>query len=78
MESRSRRLGCPGIETLVTWQNGEIRATYPKSSVVIMNGLKNPEIPLLASYKEEPDTEFWEAFPRAELPKEATTRVNVG
>ena len=78
MESRSRSLGCPGKETLVTWLNGEIRATYPKSGVVIMNGLKNPEIPLLASYKEDLDTEFWEAFPRAELPKEATTRVNVG
>ena len=43
-------------------------ATYPKSSAVMMNGLKNPEIPLLASYKEEPKKEFWEAFPKAELP----------
>ena len=44
----------------------------------MMNGLKNPEIPLLASYKEELKKEFWEAFPKAELPDGATTRVNLG
>ena len=42
-----------------------------------MNSLKNTEIPVLDNYEGSAEDDFLEKFPKRELPKEATTRVNV-
>ena len=36
--------------------------------------IKNPDVPELKSYVEEPSEDFWKAFPKRDLPGVVTTR----
>ncbi len=38
---------------------------------------KNPEFPVLASYREKADRSFWDKFPSKELPYKPTTKINI-
>jgi hypothetical protein len=37
----------------------------------------NPEVVVLDDYPKKPPTEFWDSFPKADMPTEVSTRVNV-
>ena len=39
--------------------------------------IKKMEIPLLASYEKGADGEFWNKFPKKDLPRNASTRLNI-
>ena len=51
----------------------------PKAQNIPLKPLKNPEIPILPSYKEAPEASFWEKFPSCPLPdySERLTEVDV-
>ena len=51
---------------------------WPPEEVVNMNGLKNTEVPVLRDYTGNASEDFWNKFPKRELPNQASTRVNVG
>jgi hypothetical protein len=37
----------------------------------------NPEVVVFDDYRKKPPTEFWDSFPKADMPTEVSTRVNM-
>jgi len=73
-----RNLGVPDIwETVESWINRDTVPSYPLPSDPSMISRKFTDIPILEDYSKCPDESFWTNFPRRELPKRATTRINV-
>ena len=58
------------------WLDPSNPVYYPVESESKMNALKNPEIPILPRYESFADEDFWNKFPKRELPQNATTRVD--
>ena len=53
-------------------------AKYPEAIMAKCHGLKNAEIPIIDSYEFGANSDFWNKFPKHELPVAASTRVNIG
>ena len=70
-------MGFPETNTVGKWLDTKTDAEWVKEASVKINSLKNPEIPVLKSYEGSAEDDFWEKFPKRELPERATTRVNV-
>jgi len=73
-----KNLGIPeNWETVESWLNREEVPSYPPLTETDMVSRKFPEIPILEDYSKTPEDSFWTHFPRRDLPKRATTRINV-
>ena len=55
----------------------DIQAEDPGKEEVSSPSIKNTEIKILDDYESEPGQEFWDNFPRRELPTEIFSKVNV-
>jgi len=64
-------------ETVESWLNNKNIPSYPPLTDVKMAERKFPEIPILEDYSVAPDDSFWSKFPKRDLPKRASTRINV-
>ena len=71
------RLGFPEWRKVSNWLNTELSVVYPLVPNIEELEVKNPEVPELTSYEEEPHDEFLKFFPKRDLPGKVTTRVNV-
>jgi len=58
------------------WLDNSITPEYPQEAPMKEIKREFTEIPLLENYEEVPDESFWKNFPKRELPKKATTRIN--
>ena len=74
---RRDSLGFPDKKTTEMWLDPAISTPFPPKTLVVMNSLKNSEIPILNNYEISADESFWEKFPKRSLPAKASTRVNV-
>ena len=70
-------MGFLETNTVGKWLDTKTDAEWVQEASVKINSLKNPEIPVLKSYEGSAEDDFWEKFPKRELPERATTRVNV-
>ena len=70
-------MGFPDKKTTEMWLDPAISTPFPPETLVIMNSLKNSEIPILNNYEISADESFWEKFPKRSVPAKASTRVNV-
>ena len=77
MSNRRRSLGFPEMMVVEKWLELDENAVWPPEAAIKRNSLKNTEMPVLDNYEGSAEDDFWEKFPKRELPKEATTRVNV-
>ena len=59
------------------WINSSGIPSHPGPENVKLFEKKNKEIPKLGDYVNAPNEDFWEKFPKNELPKGCHTRVNV-
>ena len=59
------------------WMDDDIQAEDPRKEEVSSPSIKNTEIKILDDYESEPGQEFWDNFPRRELPTEIFSKVNV-
>ena len=71
-------LGFPDPEIVDFWLNSEEEAIWPPVETVKMNGLMNTEVPVLRDYTGNASEDFWNNFPKRELPSDASTRVRLG
>ena len=70
-------MGFPDEKTTEMWLDPAISTPFSPETLVVMNSLKNSEIPFLNNYEISADESFWEKFPKRSLPAKASTRVNV-
>ena len=77
-EVTSATFGLP-IPNLTKWFDETEPPKIPKAQPTPLKPLKNPEIPILSSYKEAPDESFWKKFPSCPLPdySQRLTEVDV-
>ena len=71
-------MGFPDVKLAKSWLDKVAEVASPPEVSVHMNSLKNSEIPVLEDYSGTAEDDFWKKFPKRELPKEATTRIDVG
>jgi len=57
------------------WLNFSDKLNIPPEDDLPVIKRKNPEIPVLESYEKDPGMDFWNIFPKRELPKSAETNV---
>ena len=70
-------LGFPAKDVRAYWLDETLTVEYPDAVKIKGHEIKNMAIPLLASYESGADSEFWSIFPKKDLPKKASTRVNI-
>ncbi len=61
--------------TVEYWLSNEA-VPYPVQKLAPKPELKWPNIPALSSYREAPSEDFWERFPKRDLPLAPATTVN--
>ena len=71
-------LGIPDWYTVEDWLDTTKIPTHPGTEKIPEYSVKNKEIPILESYRNIPEENFWENFPVRDLPKTPSTRVNIG
>ena len=71
-------MGFPDVKLAKSWLDKDAKVESPPEVSVHMNSLKNSEIPVLEDYSETAEDDFWNKFPKRELPRQATTRIDVG
>ena len=71
-------MGFPDVKLAKSWLDKDAEVALPPEVFVHMNSLKNSEIPVLEDYSGTAEDDFWKKFPKRELPKQATTRIDVG
>ena len=59
------------------WLDENLTVEYTDAVKDKRHEIKKMEIPLLASYEKGADGEFWNKFPKKDLPRNASTRVNI-
>ena len=59
------------------WLDENLTVEYTDAVKDKRHEIKKMEIPLLASYESGADSEFWSIFPKKDLPRKASTRVNI-
>ena len=69
-------MGFPEWATVSDWLNQELSAQYLNPEIITLPEIKKLEIPELASYEGNASEEFWEKFPKGDLPTTVNTRVN--
>ena len=69
--------GIPEWEAVENWIDPLKKATYPEEERKHTIEIENKEIPILESYIVDPGDEFWEFFPKKDLPKRPETRLNL-
>ena len=77
MEQRREKLGFPSWVTVKFWLDPNCVAKSPELEKWTELSIKNPEIPILADYREDADDKFWEKFPKRQLPSAVKSKVNV-
>ena len=75
-KKRARRLGFPSREVYTYWLDGSMDIEYPGALKCSSHEIKNPEIPVLSSYEKGVDGDFWNIFPKNDLPTAACSRVD--
>ena len=70
-------MGFPDEEIRAFWLNDTLNVEYPELIKERCGELKNKEIPVLNNYEGSASAEFWDKFPKNNLPVKASTRVNV-
>ena len=70
-------MGFPEVKLAKLWLDKDAEVALPPEVSVHMNGLKNSEIPVLEDYSGAAEDDFWKKFPKRELPRQATTRIDV-
>jgi len=75
-ENGKRRNGIPEWETVENWIDPGKKATYPEEEKKSEIKIENECIPQLERYDVDPGNEFWELFPKKDLPKRPETRIN--
>ena len=73
LEKGRKKLGFPEWATVSDWLNQELSAQYLNLEIITLPEIKNLE---LASYEGNASEEFWEKFPKRDLPTTVNTRVN--
>ena len=76
IEKGRKKLGFPEWATVSDWLNQELYTRYPDPEIITLLEIKNLEIPELDSYEGHASEDFWEKFPKRELPTTVDTRVN--
>ena len=76
IEKGRKKLGFPEWATVSDWLNQEISTKYPSPEIITLPEIKNLEIPELDSYEGHAIEDFWEKFPKRDLPVTVDTRVN--
>jgi hypothetical protein len=74
---KRRTMGIPDWGSVQNWLEKDKVAEYPKEKKLKEGKLENKEILTLEKYDEPAPKEFWENFPKKDLPKRAKTRINV-
>ncbi len=64
-------------DTVDTWLNDNYKAPYPEVYIEELKERRFPNIRILEDYSQVPDNDFWSNFPYRDLPKKASTRINV-
>jgi len=74
---KRKLMGIPEWDSVQNWLSKDNVAPYPKEKEEKEGKLENSEIPTLDSYEGSANKEFWEKFPKNELPKKASTKINI-
>jgi len=77
VEKNRNEAGIPQWEKVDRWLDETVLPDYPEEIEKQPYVKKNPEVKTLENYREDPGEEFWEKFPKTELPKKAQTKINV-
>jgi hypothetical protein len=66
---KRKLMGIPDWDSVKNWLSKDNVAPYPKEKEEKEGKLENSEIPTLDNYEGSANKDFWEKFPKNELPK---------